>query len=174
LRNLCAVGKTYNQLTVMEALERNKHSQRFFLCVCSCGGSVKVVSHALTSGNTKSCGCAKKRAAATTGKHSTTHGMSKTSTYRVWTDMIRRCTDPSREAFKDYGGRGISVCQRWSESFTNFMLDMGAKPIGLTLDRIENNGNYEPGNCRWATPLEQAQNRRTPVNIEEDRVAEAA
>jgi hypothetical protein len=88
--------------------------------------------------------------------------------------MIRRCTDPSREAFKDYGGRGISVCQRWSESFTNFMLDMGAKPIGLTLDRIENNGNYEPGNCRWATPLEQAQNRRTSKTFKEDRVAEAA
>ncbi len=87
----------------------------------------------------------------------------KTSTYRSWQDMKTRCQNPNHPQFKNWGGRGIKICDRWMD-FVNFLADMGEKPEGLTLDRINNDGNYEPSNCRWATPKEQAQNRRDYKN----------
>lgn len=91
----------------------------------------------------------------------TTHGMTGTRTYRSWESMKRRCLNPNERAFPNYGGRGITVCERWLASFENFFADMGECPPGLTLDRRNNDGNYEPGNCRWATYSEQARNRRS-------------
>jgi hypothetical protein len=91
---------------------------------------------------------------------SRTTGRAGTSTYYIWAAMIQRCTNPRCAAWKDYGGRGISVCARWRESFENFLADMGEKPEGLSIDRTNNDGNYEPGNCRWATASEQARNKR--------------
>ena len=93
-------------------------------------------------------------------KHGNARPGQVTREYNSWVEMIRRCTKSSRKDWKDYGGRGITVCDKWRESFQNFLNDMGERPEGTSIDRINNHGNYEPGNCRWATPLEQSSNRR--------------
>lgn len=128
-------------------------------CLCDCGKTTVVTGDALRRGNTRSCGCLHDEARLVAGKANRTHGMFGTRTYKSWSHMIGRCTNKNDARYHDYGGRGISVCERW-EMFENFMADMGEAPRCLTLDRINVNGNYEPGNCRWATDKEQARNTR--------------
>lgn len=139
--------------------------QRAVECRCDCGDVRVYRLYSLRNGNTRSCGCLAKEEA---GNGAKTHGMSKTSEYGIWRGMIRRCSNPNDEAWKNYGGRGIKVCERWRESFEAFFADMGKRPSDdHSIDRFpNNNGDYEPGNCRWATSMEQMRNTRVNRLIE--------
>ena len=129
-----------------------------YVCTCDCGKTCVVRSQSLRRNETKSCGCAR---AERMRRAKTTHGFYKTATYNSHRSMLARCLDRTHRQFKDYGGRGITICRRWQISFAAFLDDMGPRPSGTTLDRINNNGNYEPANCRWATRLQQNRNKRT-------------
>lgn len=154
------VGKVFGRLTVVKFSHRRK-GVRMFLCRCVCGGTTYVRVADLRNGNTKSCGCYHRDMARSAnlvhGHTSWKRGSSKT--YHSWMAMHARCGNPKDKKYAYYGGRGISVCPRWN-TFANFLEDMGERPEGLTLDRIDVDGNYEPGNCRWATWSEQQKNKR--------------
>lgn len=139
-------------------------SQRWH-CVCDCGERLAVVGRDLRNGTTRSCGCLSRETSRDVGYSSKTHGMTGTSIYAIWRGMLARCNNPNEPSYRHYGGRGIRVCDRWLE-FDAFLADMGDRPATLSLDRRDNNGNYEPGNCRWATMTQQGRNRRTNNLIE--------
>jgi len=153
-------GQVFGRLTVVERF-RSRKGRVTWLCRCECGALHEAVSHALTSGHTKSCGCWKdERNRATPVVHGhALRASGKSPTYYSWQAMLLRCNNPISKSYKDYGGRGITICDRWLK-FENFLADMGERPKGLTLDRRNVNGDYEPGNCRWATRKEQAMNTR--------------
>lgn len=134
-------------------------------CRCDCGNVRDVRAEDLKSGNSKSCGCIQREKARA---RFLTHGKSKTKLYSVWCQMKRRCINPNDGKFADYGARGITVCERWRESFEAFERDMGPRPKGFTLDRIDNDGNYEPNNCRWAKPATQSRNNRKNIWVEHE------
>ncbi len=150
-----SIGSRYGKL-VVTSVEGYDGKARLVCARCDCGSSVTVRFESLRSGNTKSCGCRRLR-----GDLRRTHGHSKhLPEYFIWKGMRQRCSNPRNQKFKDYGARGISVCERW-DSFEAFLSDMGRRPSpGHSIDRKNNDGNYEPGNCRWATAKEQAANTR--------------
>jgi hypothetical protein len=158
-------GRVFYRLTV---LKKKKHRDPtgliYWLCRCACGQEVVVKGSILSRGRVRSCGCLQKEAAQRTAKHGIVHGMTGTTTYQTWRSMLKRCELPSVPSYGNYGARGITVCERW-KTFVNFLADMGESPKGMTIDRKENNGNYEPHNCRWATDEQQANNRRTNIYV---------
>jgi hypothetical protein len=132
-------------------------------CNCDCGSTVVIIGNHLASGNTKSCGCISREKKAL---RFTQHGYYGTPTHTSWQTAKQRCFNPNSPEFHNYAGRGITMCQKWANDFAEFLRDMGERPNGKTLDRIDNDGNYEPGNCRWATPRQQLNNTRRNMVLE--------
>jgi hypothetical protein len=150
-------GKTFGRLVVVGFEGRGDYNKLIWLCRCICGNETRVLADNLNNGRTKSCGCLRKTTRLT-------HGKCKTKAYRSWKKMRDRCFNPNDTYYHNYGGRGINVCDRWND-FQNFFDDMGERPENRSLDRINNDGDYEPANCRWATKDQQEKNKRSNKRI---------
>lgn len=153
------IGQKFNSLTVIDYAESDKKSQTKFKCICDCGKEHIALGSRIKNGYTKSCGCLRIEKSRENGLASTQHGMYTTKIYYLWRGMKQRCENPTAHGYPWYGAKGVKVCDRW-QKFENFFADMGEKPEGLSLDRINPFGNYEPENCRWADAKTQRLNTR--------------
>jgi hypothetical protein len=153
-------NQRFGRLVIIKEIPQSKKHRRF-QCICDCGATREVHLNALLSGMSKSCGCLRDEIV-------TIHGMHKSPEYKTWSHMISRCTNQKSNCWHNYGGRGIKVCDRWLHSFEAFLEDVGPKPgKAYSIDRYpDNNGNYEPGNVRWATMMQQHGNTRKNIHID--------
>jgi hypothetical protein len=151
-------GQFYGNLRTIERVENDKHGNIRWACLCVCCGRVSITRRERL-GLVESCGCVR-------DARIRSHGETGEPTYSSWMAMKYRCNDPNNASYCYYGARGIKVCERWLDSYANFLSDMGHKPHGCSLDRIDSDGNYDPLNCRWATFKEQARNRRTRAKVD--------
>ncbi len=164
-------GKKFGMLTAIGIVGK-RGKANLWKCLCDCGSETTSIATSLERGEKTSCGCKKthKRKPrpdlAERNKLSSTHGMTNTTTFSSWKAMRFRCENPASKDYPNYGGRGIKVCEAWSKSFEAFLADMGERPDGTSLDRIDVNGNYEPSNTRWATQERQSNNKRQNMYVE--------
>lgn len=158
-------GQKFNKLTAIKFTGESTTSGRIWECVCDCGNIALVPIGKLTSSHTKSCGCQKIES---TIKRSTKHGFAQrgilNKTWMIWTDMRKRCFNKNNNRFNHYGGRGITICERWND-FNNFIEDMGECPDGYSIERVDVNGNYAPENCKWIPMIEQSRNTTRVIYI---------
>lgn len=161
------IGMKFGRLMVVDEVASrrppNGSPQRRFRCRCDCGLDVVATGGHLRTGHTLSCGCIRAEQARQQGFQNRVHGEAPCSTaeYRIWKGMFTRCYNPKTPNFRHYGGRGITICDRWREDYPAFLADMGRRPSAIhSIDRIDNDGDYEPGNCKWSTPSEQNSNQR--------------
>ena len=160
-----SAGATFGRLTVMHESGVDNAGQVLWACRCKCGAIVVVRSYKLRSGHTTSCGCySRDRQREEHRRHG--HRKPLSREYRSWANAKQRCNDPNATSFRNYGGRGIRMCDEWARDFVSFLRDMGPCPEGHEIDRIDPDGNYEPGNCRWAPSAVQSSNRRNNRYVE--------
>jgi hypothetical protein len=159
------LGQRFGRLVVLERKGSDIFSKALWECKCDCGKTTQTTTSLLRSGKTKSCGCL----VIDSGKARATHGMSRTNDYAIWAGMLDRCYNDKSASYPRYGGRGITVCDAWRESFETFHKDMGPRPsINHSIDRRKNNEGYHPDNCHWTTPIEQSNNRERTLFFEKD------